>query len=88
MAVMREQIDRLMTTDLAGRGIAALHAAATAAGGQPLAWAAAERLAAIAPGSVVLVTTGMATRPVRPCSPGRSAKGWTRSRCWSPRSRC
>lgn len=58
-----DQIDRVMTIDVAGRGIAELHAAAVAAAGGPLAWTAARRLAAIARGSVVLVTTGMATRP-------------------------
>ena len=60
---VREQIDRTMTIDLAERGIGHLYAAARARVGAPLAWAAAEKLAALPKGSVALLTTGMATRP-------------------------
>ncbi|MGH2509867.1 MAG: glutamate cyclase domain-containing protein, partial [Ktedonobacteraceae bacterium] len=59
---MEDSIDRLVNIDLAQRGIAYLYAAARAKIGIPLALAAAKKLADIRPNSVVLFTTGSASR--------------------------
>jgi D-glutamate cyclase len=59
---MDDRLDRLVSLDFGGRGIDGLYAAARAKVGQPLAQAAAEKLAAVPPGSIVLMTTGSVSR--------------------------
>lgn len=59
---MEDSFDRLVNMDLAQRGIEHLYAAARAKIGRPLALAAAQQLANVRPGSVVLLTTGSASR--------------------------
>ncbi len=59
-----EAIDRIMATDVAGRGAArVLYEAARRFHGEPLAWRAARFLASLAPGSAVLLATGWPHRP-------------------------
>ena len=59
---MEDQIDYLVNIDFAGRGTGHLYRAAREKIGMPLALAAAQKLAAIPPGSVMLMTTGSASR--------------------------
>lgn len=59
-----EAIDRIVGTDVAGRGAAPiLYEAARCFHGEPLAWRAARLLASLAPGSAVLLATGWPHRP-------------------------
>jgi hypothetical protein len=60
--LLEEQIDRLVNLDLGGRGVEGLYTAARERVGKPLSLAAAEKLASIAPGSLVLITTGSVSR--------------------------
>ncbi len=57
-----EMMDRVVALDLAGRGIEGLYTAARERAGEPLCLAAARRLVAVPRGSVVLLTTGQASR--------------------------
>jgi D-glutamate cyclase len=59
---MEELIDRLVSLDVGRRGVDGLYAAARERVGKPLGLAAAERLAALTPGSIVLMTTGSVSR--------------------------
>jgi D-glutamate cyclase len=59
---MEERMDRLVNIDFGGRGIEGLYEAAREKIGKPLVLAAAEKLAAVPPGSVVLMTTGSVSR--------------------------
>ena len=59
---MEERMDRLVNLDFGGRGIEGLYEAAREQVGKPLVLAAAEKLAAVPPGSVVLMTTGSVSR--------------------------
>ena len=59
-----EAIDRIIATDVAGRGaVAVLYEAARRIQGEPLAWRAGRILASLAPGSRVLLATGWPHRP-------------------------
>lgn len=60
---MEEALDSLINLDLNRRGVAHLHRAAREHVGAPLAGAAAGHLARLAPGTRVLMTTGLAVRP-------------------------
>ena len=60
---MVDHLDQLVNFDLNGRGVGTLHSAALEREGRPLVDAAAERLASLRPGTRVIMTTGMATRP-------------------------
>lgn len=62
-ANMEEALDSLINLDLNQRGVAHLHYAALERVGRPLAGAAAEELAGLAPGARVLMTTGLAVQP-------------------------
>ncbi len=57
-----DRLDRLVNLDIGARGIEHLHAAARARSGAALSMAAAERLAAVPEGAVVLATTGSVSR--------------------------
>ena len=59
---MEERMDRLVNLDFGGRGIEGLYAAAREKVGRPLVLAAAEKLASVPPGSIVLMTTGSVSR--------------------------
>jgi hypothetical protein len=59
---MHELMDRLVSLDFGERGIDGLYAAARERVGKPLGLAAAEKFAALEPGSVVLLTTGSVSR--------------------------
>jgi hypothetical protein len=59
---VEEQMDRLLNLDLAGRGVDHLYQAARERAGKALVLAAAERLAQVPRRSVVIITTGSASR--------------------------
>jgi hypothetical protein len=59
---IENQMDRLVNLDLAARGVDHLYFAARERAGKPLVLAAAERLSKAPPGSVVIITTGSASR--------------------------
>lgn len=59
---MEERMDRLVNLDFGSRGIDGLYEAAREKIGKPLVLAAAEKLAAVPPGSTVLMTTGSVSR--------------------------
>ncbi len=61
-ALVDERIDRLVNLDIGGRGVEHLYTAARKRQGGPLIGAAADKLAALAPGSTVLLTTGSVSR--------------------------
>jgi len=59
---VEDRMDRLVNLDFSGRGIEHLHRAARERAGKPLVLAAAELLAAVPRGSVVVLATGSASR--------------------------